>query len=118
MNDQVQGAVVSVEPVKLSKKDKLAKRVEDLRAQLAKAEDALANYGVVATVKVGTVVSFKYGRGETAVIKSGTVIASKVGDNGVALLAVESGEGFDKAVVRIPASSVLATASNDQAAAE
>lgn len=109
MNDNPSGTSEQQPTTKLSKKDKLVKRVEDLKASLAKAEEALANFGVVATVEVGTVVAFRYGRGETAVVKSGTVIASKVGDNGVVTLAVESGTGFDKVVVRIQASAVLGT---------
>lgn len=86
---------------------KLEARVATLKAQLAKAEDALFSAVTVQEIEIGSVVSFKYGRGETAVVRSGTVLGSKVADNGVTQLAVEIGEGFDKSVVRIAATAVL-----------
>lgn len=88
---------------------KLQARVETLRKQLAAAEAALESAGTIAQVDIGSVVSFKYGRGETATVKSGVVLGAKTTDNGVSYLAVEIGEGFDKEVVRIPAASVIST---------
>ena len=93
--------------------EKLNARIETLKAQLIKAEEALASASVAHEVVVGATVTFKYGRGDTAVIRSGVVLGSKVAENGVTQLACEIGEGFDKSVVRIAATAVLSVLSFD-----
>lgn len=86
--------------------DKLKARVVTLTEQLAKAAAAVESAAVIVNIEEGSTVSFKYGRGETAVVKVGLVLGSKVGENGVTILAIETGTGFDKGVVRIPAANV------------
>jgi uncharacterized protein YijF (DUF1287 family) len=102
----------------MSNAAKLQEKITKLETELNKAREQLAALNKLTNIKAGDLVSFKFGRGETAVEKSGTVTGLKVAENGVTMLAVETGSGFDKVVVRIPAASVTAVASPELAAAQ
>lgn len=99
----------------MSNAAKLQEKITKLNAELAKAQAALAEINKLSNITAGSVVAFKFGRGETAVEKSGVVTGVKVAENGVTMLAVETGAGFDKVVVRIPATSVIGVASPELA---
>mgnify|MGYP003439978639 FL=1 len=100
----------------MSNAAKLKEKITKLNAELAKAQAALAEINKLSNITAGSVVAFKFGRGETAVEKSGVVTGVTVAANGVTMLAVETGAGFDKVVVRIPATSVIGVASPELAA--
>lgn len=101
----------------MSNAAKLQEKIAKLELDLAKAKSELDSLNKLANIKAGDVVAFKFGRGDTAVEKSGVVTGVKVAENGVTMLAVETGSGFDKVVVRIPAASVVAVASPELAQA-
>lgn len=92
----------------------LAVRVEEARAAVVKAQQNLAaleaelnNRERYENLAAGQVVSFEFGRAEKRRVISGTVKSIHDDGKGGRILVVESGEGLDIQINKVPATSVI-----------
>lgn len=89
-------------------------RVEEARAAVAKAQATLAaleselnNRTRFENLAAGQVVSFEFGRAEKRRTLSGTILSVHEDPKGGKLLVVQSGEGLDIQINKVPASSII-----------
>lgn len=89
-------------------------RVEEARTAVAKAQATLAaleselnNRTRFENLAAGQVVSFEFGRAEKRRTLSGTILSVHEDPKGGKLLVVQSGEGLDIQINKVPASSII-----------
>ncbi len=100
-------------------------RVEEARSAVAKAQATLAaleselnNRTRFENLAAGQVVSFEFGRAEKRRVLSGTILSVHEDPKGGKLLVVQTGEGLDIQINKVPASSIIFDAPADEPVAD